>query len=67
MNEMFCGFEFIQAYINDLSMITKGYWYNHLVSGWGRKPDRGGLRSEVNGKGEVLRRETAGEGSMRRV
>ena len=30
MNEMFHGFEFIQAYINDLLIITKGDWYNHL-------------------------------------
>ena len=30
MNEMFCGFEFIWAYIDDMSVITKGYWYDHL-------------------------------------
>ena len=24
MNEMFCGFKFIRAYINDLLIITKG-------------------------------------------
>ena len=30
MNEMFRGFEFIRAYIDDLLIITKGYWYDHL-------------------------------------
>ena len=30
MNEMFRGFEFIQAYINDLLIITKGDWSDHL-------------------------------------
>ena len=30
MNEMFSGFEFIWAYIDDLLIITKGDWYNHL-------------------------------------
>ena len=30
MKEMFHGFEFIQAYINDLLMIAKGDWSNHL-------------------------------------
>ena len=30
MNEMFCGFEFIQAYIDELLIITKGDWSNHL-------------------------------------
>ena len=25
MKKMFCGFEFIQAYIDDLLIITKGY------------------------------------------
>ena len=27
---MFSGFEFIQAYIDDLLIITKGGWSNHL-------------------------------------
>ena len=30
MNEMFRGFEFIRAYIDDLLIITKGYWSDHL-------------------------------------
>ena len=30
MNEMFCGFEFIQAYIDDLLIITKFDWSDHL-------------------------------------
>ena len=30
MNEEFCGFEFIRAYIYDLLIITKGDWSNHL-------------------------------------
>ena len=30
MNEMFRGFKFIRAYINDLIIITRGNWYNHL-------------------------------------
>ena len=30
MNEMFLGFEFIQAYINDQLIITKGDWSDHL-------------------------------------
>ena len=30
MNEIFSGFEFIQAYINDLLIITKGDWFDHL-------------------------------------
>ena len=30
MNEMFSVFEFIEAYINDLLIITKGDWYYHL-------------------------------------
>ena len=30
MNKMFCGFEFIWAYIDDLLIITKGDWSNHL-------------------------------------
>ena len=29
-NEMFCGIEFIIAYIDDLLIITKGDWPNHL-------------------------------------
>ena len=31
MNKIFRGFEFIQAYIDKLLIITKGGWYNHLV------------------------------------
>ena len=30
INEMFCGIEFIIVYIDDLLIITKGYWSNHL-------------------------------------
>ena len=30
MNEIFRGFEFIRAYINDLLIITKGDWYDNL-------------------------------------
>ena len=30
MNEMFHGFEFIQMYTNNLLIITKGDWPNHL-------------------------------------
>ena len=30
MNEMFRGFEIIQAYIDNILIITKGYWSNHL-------------------------------------
>ena len=30
MNEMFCGFKFIRAYIDDLLIITKVHWYYHL-------------------------------------
>ena len=30
MNEMSCGFECIRAYINDLLIITKGDWSDHL-------------------------------------
>ena len=30
MNEIFYGIEFIRAYINDLLVITKGNWYDHL-------------------------------------
>ena len=30
MNEIFRGFEFIQAYIDDLLIITKGDWDDHL-------------------------------------
>ena len=30
MNEMFRGIEFIRAYINDMLIITKGDWHNHL-------------------------------------
>ena len=30
MNEMFRGFEFILSYIDDLLIITKGDWSNHL-------------------------------------
>ena len=33
MNEMFCGCEFIQAYIEDLLIITKGDWSNYLKIG----------------------------------
>ena len=29
-NEMFCGFEFIRSYIDDMLMITKGDCSNHL-------------------------------------
>ena len=30
MNEIFCGFEFIRAYTNDLLITTKGDWSDHL-------------------------------------
>ena len=30
MNEIFCGFGFIRAYIDDLLIITKGDWFNNL-------------------------------------
>ena len=30
MNEMFRGIEFIKSYINDLLIIIKGYWSDHL-------------------------------------
>ena len=30
MNKMFCGFEFIRAYIKDLLIIAKGHWSDHL-------------------------------------
>ena len=30
MNEIICGFEFIQAYIDKLLVITKGDWSDHL-------------------------------------
>ena len=30
LNEMLRGLEFIQAYINNLLIITKGDWYDHL-------------------------------------
>ena len=30
MNKMFRGFEFIRAYIDDLLLITKGDWSDHL-------------------------------------
>ena len=33
MNKMFSGFEFIQAYTNDLLIITKGDWTGHMEIG----------------------------------
>ena len=30
MNEMFCGIEFIRAYIHDLLITNKGDWYDNL-------------------------------------
>ena len=30
MNKMFPGFEFFQAYIDDILIIAKGDWSNHL-------------------------------------
>ena len=30
MNEMFCEFEFIRAYIDDLLIIARGDWSDHL-------------------------------------
>ena len=30
MNEIFRGFEFIQAYIDDLLIVTNGDWSDHL-------------------------------------
>ena len=30
MNDLFHGFEFICAYIDDLLILTKGYWKNHV-------------------------------------
>ena len=30
INDLFNGFEFIQAYIDDLLILTKGYWTDHV-------------------------------------
>ena len=30
INKIFCGFEFIRAYFDDLLIITKVDWYNNL-------------------------------------
>ena len=30
MSDLFHGFEFIRAYIQDISILTKGYWTNHV-------------------------------------
>ena len=30
MNDLFQGFEFICAYIDNLLMLTKGYWIDHV-------------------------------------
>ena len=30
INVIFCGFEFIRAFIDDILIITKGDWYYHL-------------------------------------
>ena len=30
MNDLFCGFEFIREYIDDLLILTKGDWTNHV-------------------------------------
>ena len=29
MNDLFYGFEFIRAYIDDISILTKGYWIDN--------------------------------------
>ena len=29
-NELFHGFEFIRAYIDELLILTKGYWIDHV-------------------------------------
>ena len=29
-NELFNGFEFIRAYIDELLILTKGYWTDHV-------------------------------------
>ena len=33
MNEMFRGFEFIRDYVDELLIITKGDWSDHLKNG----------------------------------
>ena len=30
MNDLFHGFEFIPTYIDDLLILTKGYWTDHV-------------------------------------
>ena len=30
MNDLFHGFEFIRAYIDDILILTKGYWRDHI-------------------------------------
>ena len=30
MNDLFHGFEFIRAYIDNLLILTKGYWTDHV-------------------------------------
>ena len=30
MNYLFHGFEFIRAYIDDILILTKGYWTDHM-------------------------------------
>ena len=30
MNDLFHGFEFIRAYMDNLLVLTKGYWINHV-------------------------------------
>ena len=30
MNDLFHGFEFIRVYIDDLLILTKGYWTDHV-------------------------------------
>ena len=30
MNDLFHGFEFIRAYIDNILILTKGYWTDHV-------------------------------------
>ena len=30
MNDLFHGFEFVRAYIDDILILTKGYWTDHV-------------------------------------
>ena len=30
INNLFCGFEFTRAYMDDFLVLTKGYWKDHV-------------------------------------